>query len=630
MGNDDSDAPRRMAGLATSMALRVAVTLGLPDRLRAAATAARLAAELGVHPIALDLLLGHRATLGVVERTTTGYRTTDFGAHLCADADSGLANLLHLESAAGRAELAFVELPHSIATGEAAYPRRHGHDFWADLAAHPQLRETFDRQMNHRFRAEIPQVLAGIDWSRFSTVVDVGGGHGTLLAAILTAHPRLRGHLVDLEPTATGARETFRANGLTDRTGVTGASFFDRLPAGAGAYLLVDIPHNWDDEHAHRILARCAQAARPAGRVLVVEAVGGLHAGTEMDLVMLVHHGGRERRADEFRTLAAAHGLVLEKAIALTGRRGLLEFRAAAPRRERRRSGVRYSLDAGWLVRQPWRHGRPPAGAAYRRAAPVFAAARAVRRTAAGTTGGEPAPPDGLSRWTVHDVAAHVLGDHVGRLSAHRDGCHALRPARRRSLSRVKPPHQRRMGHGGAPDQPGAADRPAGHHRRAGRRVLARHRCPGRPVSWAGPAPAPTWLDAARDFTEYWVHHQQISEATARPGPTRPEFLAPVLDTFLRALPHTLRNTGAAEGIAAEITITGPAGGTRTCVRTRGRWALQAGGRPEPAAAVRMDAGTAWRLCTRGITPHQAKARAVTEGDRHLAQAALTIVSIIH
>src|SRR5207248_9934925 len=180
--------------------------------------------------------------LGVVERTSTGYRTTEYGANLCVDAGNGLTNiLLHLDSAAGRAELAFVELGDSIASGQAAYPRRYGQDFWADLAEHPHLRESFDRQMTQRFREQIPRIVAGFDWSRFATIVDVGGGQGTLLAAILTAHPRTHGHLVDLEPTAADASRTFGAHDLDDRTEVTAGSFFDPLPAGAEAYLLVDI-----------------------------------------------------------------------------------------------------------------------------------------------------------------------------------------------------------------------------------------------------------------------------------------------------------------------------------------------------------------------------------------------------
>lgn len=339
MGQNDNDAEslRRMAGLATPMALRVAVTLGLPDRLLgegAGASVDELAVELDVSPVALDLLLDHLATLGVVERTAAGYRTTEYGANLCVDAGNGLTPIvLNLDTAGGRAELAFVELAHSIATGQAAYPRRYGQDFWADLAEYPHLRESFDRQMTHRIREQIPRIVAGFDWSRFATIVDVGGGRGGVLAAILAAHPGLHGHLVDLEPTAAEARHTFSAHNLGERTEVTAGSFFDPLPPGADAYLLVDILHDWDDEHAHRILSRCVEAAHPAGRVLVIEPVGGLRAQSEFNLSMLVMYGGRERRLEEFHSLAASHGLVLDTVTDLTEQRCLLEFRLAAGQR---------------------------------------------------------------------------------------------------------------------------------------------------------------------------------------------------------------------------------------------------------------------------------------------------------
>lgn len=318
---------RKLAGLGTPMALRVAVTLGLPDRLRDGATSDQVAADLGVSPVALGLLLSHLESLGIVRQAADRYRTTEFGAALCTDADNGLVNFLHLELAGGRAELAFVELLHSVTTGQAAYPRRFGRDFWADLDEQPRLRESFDEQMTRRFREQVPRIVAGYDWGRFSMIVDVGGGHGTLLAAILTACPRVRGHLVDLEATAAGAARTVRAHGLDDRIQVTAGSFFDPLPAGADAYVLSDILHNWDDEHAHRILGRCVEAMAPNGRVLVIEPVGGRRAVAEMDLAMLAIFGSRERRLEEFRALGSAHGLILDTVADLSDQRCLLEFR---------------------------------------------------------------------------------------------------------------------------------------------------------------------------------------------------------------------------------------------------------------------------------------------------------------
>lgn len=331
--NDDIARIRALAGLGTPMALRVAVTLGLPDRLRHNGTVERVADELGLAPLPLGLLLDHLATLGIVDRTGNGYRTTDFGALLCRDAGNGLTNFLHLDMAGGRAEMAFVELLHSVTTGQAGYAHRFGQDFWADLDEHPHLRASFDKQMTDRFLGQVPRIVAGFDWGRFESVVDVGGGHGTLLAAIMAAYPGLRGHLVDLEPTAAGASRVFSERGLGDRATATAGSFFDPLPGGADAYLLCDILHDWDDDHAGRILARCVEAAPPTGRILVIEPVGGRHAATEFDLAMFVIFAGRERTVDEFRALGSAHGLVLDQVTDVSDGRSLLDF--SSPRRAR-------------------------------------------------------------------------------------------------------------------------------------------------------------------------------------------------------------------------------------------------------------------------------------------------------
>jgi uncharacterized protein (TIGR03083 family) len=235
--------------------------------------------------------------------------------------------------------------------------------------------------------------------------------------------------------------------------------------------------------------------------------------------------------------------------------------------------------------------------------------------------------------WTVHDVASHVLGDHIGRLSIHRDGFHPLHPD---------------------DDEPF----PAFLHRindewvRAARRVSPRLLIDllsatgkqiidlwqqvdidalGWNVSWAtGPDPAPVWLDAARELTEYWTHHQQIAEATNQPGLSQPEYLAPVLDTFLRALPYTLRGLSPAAGTTLQVTVTGPAGGTWTCTRTSARWVLTRHATARPDASITLDADTTWRLCTRAITPDRAAQLARADGHPQLTTAALGIVSIIY
>jgi uncharacterized protein (TIGR03083 family) len=234
--------------------------------------------------------------------------------------------------------------------------------------------------------------------------------------------------------------------------------------------------------------------------------------------------------------------------------------------------------------------------------------------------------------WTVKDVAAHVLGDHIGRLSIHRDGFHLLHPQDGEAF-------------------PAFLDRINDEWVSAARRISPPMLIEllstignqivefwqtvdldalGGPVRWAGLEPHhPYWLDVAREYTEYWTHQQQICDATGRSGLTAPHYVGPVIDTFLRALPHTLRDVTAAQGSTLQLTVTGPGGGDWSCTRGSGRWWLRHQSHPRPTATLILDTDTTWRLCTRGIAPEQAAEHARTRGDQHLAAAALQIVSII-
>ncbi|WP_424810314.1 methyltransferase [Rhodococcus sp. 27YEA15] len=237
-------------------------------------------------------------------------------------------------SAIGRAELAFADLLETIVTGKPAYPRRYGVDFWTDLEANPNLQESFDAKMSRRFQIQARQIAQRFDWSRFGSVVDVGGGDGTLLSAILSDHPSVRGAVLDLPPTAQRARMRFGREGLTSRAETIPGSFFDPLPANADAYLLSDVLHDWGDEESRSILRRCAQAAGSDGRVLVVEALRtnahDLVANTALDLFMLMCFGGRERTSGELRELATDCGLVLLSIGPVADRRTLIEFGVSA------------------------------------------------------------------------------------------------------------------------------------------------------------------------------------------------------------------------------------------------------------------------------------------------------------
>jgi hypothetical protein len=139
-------------------------------------------------------------------------------------------------------------------------------------------------------------------------------------------------------------------------------------------------------------------------------------------------------------------------------------------------------------------------------------------------------------------------------------------------------------------------------------------------VSWAGADPAPKWLDIAREFTEYWTHRQQIRHAIGKATDPESNALRMVLDTFMRALPHTLRHTPAPSGTDLQVVVDEPAAGTWTVTATADRWSLAEAPTGRPAASVRLDPETAWRLRTRGIDPGTALARARISGDHQIAE----------
>ncbi len=305
-----------MAQLGTPLALRVAATLRIADQLtERPMSAVELAHTVSASADALDRVLRHLAGKGVLRHDGSGrYTLTELGAALRTGHPGGVQALLDAGSAIGRGDLAFVQLLHSVRTGLPGYRVHYGNCFWDDLDADPALAASFYDQMNAHVAAVGAAIVAGYDWEKLTHLVDVGGGDGALLAAILQAYQDLPGTLVDLPATAAMARENLAARGLTERADVVAGSFFDPLPRPDGAsYLLCQVIHDWGDEKARAILARCVEAAGPGGRVFVVERAGAcgenLHAA--MDLRMLVYYGGKERSAAELVDLAGSAGLHL-------------------------------------------------------------------------------------------------------------------------------------------------------------------------------------------------------------------------------------------------------------------------------------------------------------------------------
>ena len=246
--------------------------------------------------------------------------------------------------------------------------------------------------------------------------------------------------------------------------------------------------------------------------------------------------------------------------------------------------------------------------------------------------------PTSCSQWSVKDVALHLLGDDVGMLSRRRDQF---------NMPGVKPPQN-------WAELVALINELNDAWVRAARRIsprllidLLRFTGPqveaffasldphaiGAPVDWASSAPAPNWLDLAREYTERWHHQQQIRDAVARPGLMEPRFFAPVLDAFVRALPHTFRNVAAPDAAVVQLTISGDSGGTWLLRRENSMWNLYAAHSADsslsPAAIVTLGQDDAWRLFTKGLSRDAARPRATLRGNITLAEKVLDTISVI-
>jgi hypothetical protein len=207
------------------------------------------------------------------------------------------------------------ELLYSITTGETAFRHVHGMDPWEYRAKNPELDANFNDFMYQQTATQTAAVIAAYDFSAIGTVVDVGGGYGALIAAILQENPQMRGILCDAPHVVRGAPPTLEAAGVSDRCELVPCNFFDSVPQGGDAYILKSIIHDWDEDSARAILTNCRRVIPQHGRLILVEHViqpgNDPQMGKLVDLQMLVALGGRERTEAEFRALLGEAGFAL-------------------------------------------------------------------------------------------------------------------------------------------------------------------------------------------------------------------------------------------------------------------------------------------------------------------------------
>ncbi len=315
-----TDSPRLAAhlmllGYRRTQCLGVAAELRLFDRLDLEPkTADELAHECGVDSRALRRLVRAMVAMDLLVEDEGGrLRATPIGTYFASDQLAPLARYL----TAPPAWRAWSRLGDSIRTGERGFDLEFGMRDWDFYAAHPDQGAIFDGAMRALTSPVAASIMAAHDFSRYKRVADIGGGDGSLLIAILSAHPGIEGILFDREGVLERAAPRLRELGLGDRCQVVAGSFFEEVPGGADAYLLKWILHDWEDRDARRMLAACRRAMATGTDLIVVERVapdrirpGDLEL-VLADLHMMVMNGGLERTESEFRELLAGCGFRL-------------------------------------------------------------------------------------------------------------------------------------------------------------------------------------------------------------------------------------------------------------------------------------------------------------------------------
>lgn len=304
---------RLINGYQVTQAIHVAAVLGIADLLVDGPRSSKdLAAVTATHPETLYRLLRALASVGIFhEEEGQQFGLTPLGDCLRSDAPASLAGWAAYVGEQQHWQ-AWGVLEHSVRTGENAFRHVHGTDSWTLRARHPELSAGFDRAMTSLSRQMATSVLAAYDFGQFKTIVDVGGGNGGFLTAILAAYPTMRGILFDQPHVVAGAGPLLKARGIADRCEVVGGSFFEVVPEGGDAYLLKAILHDWEDEPATAILRTCRRAMESGTSLLVIErelgAPNDMADSKFSDLNMLVGPEGRERSTEEFATLFEAVG----------------------------------------------------------------------------------------------------------------------------------------------------------------------------------------------------------------------------------------------------------------------------------------------------------------------------------
>ena len=320
-------------GALVAQAIAAAAQLKIADALadgplRVDALANRVDAD----PDALARLMRALISEGIFRQRRDGrYTLNALGETLRSERPNSIAGMAKFVGAPEHREH-WTLLADAVRTGEAVPHRLRGMSGWDFLKQRPEFAAIFNDAMTNMSEMAVDPIIAAYDFAPHPTIVDVGGGHGRLLAAIVAATPGASGLLYDLPEVVEGAQELLRRHGVADRVRTAGGSFLDAVPEGGDAYILKNVIHDWPDDDAVAILSNVRRAAGPGATLLLVEFVIPAHhrpfAGKWTDLEMLVQAGARERTEDEFRKLYTRAGFQLTRVVPTASGLSLIEGKA--------------------------------------------------------------------------------------------------------------------------------------------------------------------------------------------------------------------------------------------------------------------------------------------------------------
>ncbi len=325
-----ADLRRLIIGYRVSQALHVAAVLDIADHLADGPERVEdLAHATGAHAPSLYRVLRLLASEGVfAEESERRFRLTPLAEPLRRDAPASLKSRAEFDGDAVNWR-AWGNLLHSVRSGETAFDHTFGVGAFEYMQQNPKIAARFNDMMVRQTQGWAQDIIAAYDFGDTRTLVDVGGGQGAMLAAILSAHPHIKGVLLDLPHVVEGAGRLLETAGVAARCEVLGGSFFDSIPEGGDAYVVKHVLHDWDDARCDQILAACRRAMTTDARLLVVEVLlapgNAPDYGKALDVNMLVLTGGQERSEAEYRELLEANGFTLARVVRTPGELSVIE-----------------------------------------------------------------------------------------------------------------------------------------------------------------------------------------------------------------------------------------------------------------------------------------------------------------